>query len=206
MIGSGGAPKARYTNASTVGAQHARDTWALAARERLIETAKVYHSVVTHQELADFVQERSLIRTDQRMQYWIGDVLGRVTRDCTRKGEPTLSALCVNAQGSVGEGYAKAIATHRGETVGDADEHAALERLECHRHFGADLPPGGGVPALTPQLQAKRSKVRTSTAKSAKPSKAAKAAPTPAQPAKPAAFCPVHFTQLPATGVCDLCE
>ena len=38
MIGSGGTPKARYTNASTVGAQHARDTWALAARERLIET------------------------------------------------------------------------------------------------------------------------------------------------------------------------
>ncbi|HEU4513040.1 MAG TPA: hypothetical protein VFR87_08040 [Nocardioidaceae bacterium] len=200
--------KARYTNAATVGTEHARETWALAARERLIETATAYHAVITYQELADFVQERSLVRTSQHMRYWIGDVLGRVARDCTQKGEPILSALCVNAHGSVGETYATALLTYRGESVGDVDEHAARERLECYRHFGAELPPGGGVPAMAPQ-QVRRTQVRTSTPKTPKPKapkpKTPKAKPA-AQPEKQAAFCPVHFTQLPATGVCDLCE
>lgn len=201
--------KVRYTNAATVGTEHARETWALAARERLIETATLYHSVISYQELADFVQERSLIRTSQNMRYWIGDVLGRVARDCASKGEPILSALCVNAHGSVGESYATALLTYRGETVADADEHGARERLECYRHFGADLPPGGGVPAMAPQLL-KRTQVRTATPKTTKTAKTPKAktpkARTAAPAEKPAEFCPVHFTQLPATGICDLCE
>ena len=32
----------------------------------------------------------------------------------------------------------------RGSLDGDADDHAARERLECYRHFGAELPAGGG--------------------------------------------------------------
>lgn len=199
----------RYTNAATVGTEHARETWALAARERLIETATVYHAVITYQDLAEFVQERSLIRTDQHMRYWIGDVLGRVARDCAGKNEPMLSALCVNAHGSVGESYATALLTYRGESVDDAEAHAARERLECYRHFGAELPPGGGVPAPPPQL-ARKTQVRSSTPKAARTArtttpKPPKAKPAPA-PEKQVAFCPVHFTQLPATGVCDLCE
>ena len=200
----------RYTNASVVGSEHARATWALAARERLIETARSYHSVLTYQELADFVQQRTLVRTDQAMRYWIGDVLTRVGMDCAGRGEPLLSALCVNASGSVGAGYAGAVERARGETPADPDDHAAHERLECHRHFGAELPETGGVAALTPEVEAKRSRARTPgsgsrggsrrTASTGTSRAAAKA------PEKPLNLCPVHFTQLPATGVCDLCE
>jgi hypothetical protein len=206
-----GPAKVRYTNAATVGTEHARETWALAARERLVDAAREYHALVTYKELADFVQERSLIRTSQPMQYWIGDVLTRVARESTQRGEPILSALCVNAHGSVGEAYATAVEVYRGETPADPEQHAALERLECHRHFGADLPPGGGEPALPPKpkittvgARASKPAAQKTAQKTAVKKPAAKKPATPAE--KPAAFCPVHFTQLPATGICDLCE
>jgi hypothetical protein len=197
----------RYTNAAVVGTEHARATWALAAREKLVEAARSYHSVISYQELADFVQQRTLVRTDQAMRYWIGDVLTRVGLDCAQRGEPLLPALCVNAAGSVGAGYVAAVERTRGEAPAEPDDHAAHERLACHRHFGAELPEGGGVPALAPELEAKRSRARaprsTSSGRtaSARPSRAAAKAPE-----KPLEICPVHFTQLPATGVCDLCE
>lgn len=189
-------PSLAYTTAAAVGQEHARATWALAARERLIEAAKVYHSVVTSKELAEFVQRRSLIRTNQLHQHWIGDVLRRVSADCAEKGEPLLSALCVDANGRVGARYITSVQTYRGELVEDPDEHAAVERLECHRHFGADLPPGGGVPARTNNLKSKRA--RTTTTPKARP----KVAPVE----KPLVMCPVHFQVVPASGVCDLCD
>ena len=43
-----------------------------------------------------------------------------------------------------------------GPLPGDLDMHAAEERLRCYQSFGADLPPGGGRPALTPQIAARR--------------------------------------------------
>lgn len=148
---------ARFAKASAVGAEHARATWALAARERLLETAREYHAVVTDQELADFVQDRSWIATDQHPRYWIGDVLTRVGLECNARREPILSALCVTAEGNVGKGYTVAVEEGRRESVGDVDEHAAEERLECYRYFGARLPENGGEPALPPQLVATRS-------------------------------------------------
>lgn len=209
--GPGRRRDARFAKASAVGTEHARATWALAARERLVEAAQDYHSVVTDHELADFVQDRSLIATDQHPRYWIGDVLTRVGRDCVARREPILSALCVTTEGTIGKGYTVAVEEGRREPVADPDDHAAQERLECYRYFGAPLPEGGGVPALPPQLLASRSVRRpsprstgsaASAASTARPSRAAK----PAAPEKELAFCPVHFTQLPATGVCDLCE
>lgn len=192
--------KVRYTNAKTVGAEHARATWALAARELLIDAAKSYHSLVTYQELAEFVQRRTLIRTDQLMHYWIGDVLTRVAKDCAQRREPILSALCVNASGSVGAGYASVVHEIRGEVLDQPDVHASHERLDCYRHFGADLPAGGGVPALTPQLEVKRIRSRP------RPGSSPRTPATARSPEKPLNLCPVHFTQLPATGVCDDCD
>jgi hypothetical protein len=57
------AQRPEAVSASAVGSEHARSTWALAARGRLIEAAKVCHSVVTYKELAELVQEHSLIYT-----------------------------------------------------------------------------------------------------------------------------------------------
>ena len=177
-------------DASDLDSDEVRAAWAVAAREVLVDTAKSYHAVVTYKELSSLVQQMTRIQTTQLPHYWIADVLGRVAKDCEAKNEPLLSSLCVDASGSVGAGYAGAVLDVRGETPADPDQHAASERLECYRHFGAKLPAGGGFPMLTAQLSAKRERVQT----------AVRAA------VRPAALCPVHHVEMPATGICEECE
>ena len=172
-----------------MGEEAARTAWAGAAREVLLETALRYHSVITSKDLAAEVMERSNIRTSRPTHYWIGDVLGRVSAQCAERHEPLLSALCVNAEGSVGKAYGGAVTAARGSQTGDADDHAAIERLEGHRHFGADLPKGGGVRALTPRLSASRSRERRARAAEKMPP-----------------LCPTCHTAVPGTGICDYCD
>jgi hypothetical protein len=179
-----------WVEAADVGTEKAREAWAEAAREVLLEVARTYHQVVSYKELSTRVQLSTGIRTAQLAHYWIGDVLGRVTADCARREEPLLSALCVNSHGSVGDGYAVAAAAAYGHDVGDGDDHAAAERLACYQHFGAtDLPADGGTPALTTKLTASRTRNRK--AKIAE---------------RPVAQCPTCHMALPATGVCDYCD
>jgi hypothetical protein len=177
-------------NAADVGVEESRAAWVSEARPFLIEVARSYRSVVTHKELAEAVQERSGIRTDQRVHYWIDDILGAVSRDCAAKDEPLLSSLCVNREGSVGPTYAALVLELTGETPEDPDDHAAKQRLECHRFFeAADLPDGGGSAALVPQLANARARIR----------KAAVAA-------RPVQTCPTCYMELLPTGVCDTCD
>jgi hypothetical protein len=176
-----------WQEASEIGLEESRGAWAEAARPILIEVAKHYHEVITYKALAAEAQRVTGVRTSQQMHYWIGDVLGRVSRESFSRGEPLLSALCVNADGSVGERYAAAVADTTDDLVDDGDDHAALQRLACYRHFeAADLPTDGGSPALTPQLAARRAR--------AKKVRLAEA---------PIDVCPTCNTQLPATKVCD---
>jgi hypothetical protein len=180
----------QWQEASEVGVEASRAAWAEAAREELIEVAGRYHAVMTSKELAAAVQERSGIRTSQPPHYWIGDVLQRVARACAAKDEPLLSSLCVNADGSVGEGYAEAVESITGTKPADLDDHAAVQRLECHRRYdAADLPSHGGTKALTPQLSAARSRARKKF-----------------HSEKPANLCPTCQMALPATGICDNCD
>ncbi|MCW2846946.1 MAG: hypothetical protein JWR90_920 [Marmoricola sp.] len=176
-------------DASDVGENTARTAWAGCAREVLIQTAKKYHSVITTKELATAVTERSNIHTKRPSHYWIGDVLARVAAECTERSEPLLSSLCVNADGSVGASYAPTVISARGSLDGDADDHAARERLECYRTFGADLPAGGGTWALTPRLSASRSRERRAAAADKMPP-----------------LCPKCHTAVPSTGICDYCD
>lgn len=161
--------------------------WAEAARDVLISVAGQYHSVITYAELAEVIQHASGIRTNMLVMHWVGGVLGRVSRQSALRDEPLISALCVHRDGTVGDGYAVAVEAARGVRPADPDEHAAQERLQCHRAFGAQLPPGGGEAALTPQVAARRRR---------------RASPAPATPQ---AVCPIHRTVLPATGRCDDC-
>jgi hypothetical protein len=177
-------------NAADVGVEEARAAWVTAARPILIETARSYRSVVTHKELAEGVQERSGIHTEQRVHYWIDDVLATVGRDNSARDEPLLPALCVNREGSVGASYAALVLELTGEAPADPDDHAAKQRLDCHRFFEApDLPEGGGSSALVPQLANARARIR----------KAAVAA-------RPVKTCPTCYMELLPTGVCDTCD
>jgi hypothetical protein len=180
-------PQEEWREATDVGAEESRTAWAEAARPILIDVAHHYHAVITYKELAAEVQRVTGIRTRQLTHYWIGDVLGRVSRDSMSREEPLLSALCVNADGSVGDGYAAGVAAADGEVNGDGDDHAAQQRLACYRFFEApDLPAAGGSAALTPQLAARRTRLRKARIAEA-----------------PADVCPTCHTQLPATKVCD---
>jgi len=167
--------------------EESRAAWAEAARPILIEVAQHYHAVMTYKDLATEAQRVTGIQGTQQMHYWVGDVLGRVSRDAFSRGEPLLSALCVKADGTVGERYAVAVAETTRDLTEDADDHAAIQRLACYRYFQApDLPADGGSPALTPQLTARRAR--------AKKVRLAEA---------PIDVCPTCNTQLPATKVCD---
>lgn len=170
--------------------EEAHAAWAAAAREMLIGTARRYHHVMTTKDLGAGVQQRTEITANQRMHYWIGDVLALVAADCASRGEPDLSALCVNAEGSVGDRYAATVAAVTGETPEDPDGHAAIVRLACYAYFEAPgLPADGGVAVLTPKLSASRSRVRKATIA-----------------ARPVESCPRCFMVMPAEGPCHNCE
>jgi hypothetical protein len=176
-----------WRDAAEVGLDESRDAWAEAARPILIEVAKHYHHVITYNDLATQAQWVTGVRSAQQMHYWIGDVLKRVSAESFSRGEPLLSSLCVSSDGSVGERYATAVAATTDDLTDDGDDHAALQRLACYRHFEAkDLPADGGSPALTPQLTARRAR--------AKKVRLAEA---------PIDVCPTCHTQLPTTKVCD---
>lgn len=178
-----------WREASEIGQEEARESWAGAARDVLIETATRYHQVVSTKELSMLVQTRSGVRAQQLTHYWVGDVLGRVATGCHGRGEPLLAALCVNANGNVVSAYAGMVESLRGETVEDADDHAAGERLACHQHFGAEMPADGGAAELTTGVVDARARKR--------------AAKPPVQPAK---ICPTCNMALLPTGTCDSCD
>jgi hypothetical protein len=163
--------------------------WTAAAIPILERVARTYHGTITYQELGEQVQEATGIRTRMLLRYWIGRVLGGVARTSHGRGHPILSALCVRGNGTVGAGYAEAVAENYGEAPDDIEMHAAVERLRCYRHFGAVLPPGGGEPALTPQVAVLRARAT---------GRARDAASGPAP-------CPTCNLVLPVTGKCDTC-
>jgi hypothetical protein len=166
----------------------AKAAWALAARERLIAAARVYQTITSYKDLAADVQTDTEIRTTTMMRQWIGPVLSMVAAECHRRGEPLLSALCVNAEGSVGPGYADWLADLRGETPADPDDHGARERLECYRFFGATMPADGGRPALAPTLRRRRDRAAAQREE------------------RRGAVCPTCFVELPVRGRCMNCD
>lgn len=170
--------------------QEAREAWGSEAYAILIGVAQTYHAVITYKELAEEIQSRTGIRTKTLLHNWIGPILGRVVREAHRRGDPPLTALVVHTDdGKVGSGYKDVLAVAGEPPVDDElerEHHAADARLACYRHFGAALPPGGGVPALAPRLQAAVGRRRERTD-------------------KPLRVCERCFVQLPSTGICDLC-
>ncbi len=199
-----------WTEASAIGSEAARETWALAARMALEETARSYHGVISYRELATFVQERSRIRTRQQPQHWLGDVLWRTMERSHQDREPFLAALCVDSSGRVGPGYAGRVQHLRGAAPADPDAHAASERLDCYRHFGAELPEGGGVPGPLPSAATpRRTPAAPRAASSSRSSRTAtrRAAPRRVTRAEVAPkICPTCYMALPASGVCDNCD
>lgn len=199
-------PPLRFTRASTVGREHARQTWTLAARERLLEAAENYHAVVTREDLAAYVQRRSLIKNEQKSPSWIDDVLRRVAAQCVALNEPMLSSLVVDHKGRVGVGYQRGLEAAGGQLPADLEEHAAHERLACYRYFGAELPADGGQPCYTSVSPAPRARSRRARQAVAAGAARATAVAASNAPVVGPEVCAVHFIELPPSGSCDLCD
>ncbi len=196
-----------WIEARTLDIETARETFALAARHVLADTAGEYHAVITVADLAEAVQQRTRIRTRQAASLWLGDVLYRVAKACHGRREPLLGALCVGPDGRMSDWYADTVTTVRGDTIADAEQHAAEERLDCYRVHGAELPPGGGEPALPPRREPARRAPGTSRARRPAAAPAARRTTTSRKPEPaPAPLCPTCFMVLPSTGICDTCD
>ena len=177
----------------SVSMQPALDAWEPHAVALLTDTARTYNGVVTYKQLGEAVQEQSGIRHKGLLTNWIGSLLARVIDHCVRAGTPQLSALCVKEDGMVGEGYRHALSAAGSKAdelnLDLLDDHAAEMRLECYRHFGAELPADGGAPTLTPRAKVTRD-WKKAQAKLEEPPK----------------ICPTCSVQLPVTGNCDECS
>ncbi len=100
-----------------------------------------------------------------------------------------LSALCVTQDGAVGGGYVGAVRSVYGVEPEQADDHAAAQRFQCYRFFGAVLPADGGRPAVTAQVQARRDKQRSTRNATRRRLK-----------------CPSCFIEMPVSGSCAFCQ
>ncbi|MFI9366221.1 hypothetical protein ACIG5E_34985 [Kitasatospora sp. NPDC053057] len=193
----------RDSDGSAVAVSQAHIVWTRAAYPALVDVARRYHAVITYAELAEAVQQASGVRTSINQRHWIGKVLALVVREAHRRGDPPLTALVVHAtDGMVGAGYQDVLAVAGQPPIVDEmdrEQHAAAARLACYRHFGADLPADGGIPALAPRLKS------AVTRKAARPTTTATATAAAAPAPRPPAICPTCFLELPATRVCDSC-
>jgi hypothetical protein len=180
----------RESDESPVPMADAKLAWADVARSVLERVATKYDARINYGELAEEIQDRSGIRTRMLMHYWIGDVLGTVSRGCHAAGEPLLSSLCVHQDGTIGDGYAIALAeAYGGEAPADLEMHAAEERLKCYRYFGADVPAAGGRPRLPRQIESRRFALARRQREDTPP-----------------LICPTCNLALPKTGRCDNCS
>lgn len=174
-------------NGAKVSQADAIAAWSVLARNYLLMTARRYHSVITYKELAAKVQEASGIKTNQRLDYWIGSLLENVANEAKRRGEPPLTSLCVHQDGTIGPGYARAPKSVESDPEADVDRLAAHHRLLCYRAYADDLPSNGGIAALTPEVAARNARRLKAQAVTRR-------------------VCPVHFVELSATGACGSCE
>ncbi|WP_064635219.1 hypothetical protein [Mycolicibacterium vaccae] len=179
-------------NGRSISVAAAMEQWGPVAFQALVSTARTYNGYITYKDLTVLVQEATHITYGALVQNWVGNILGYVLDRAVREGLPPLTSLCVSAEGTVGKGYAEVLRAY-GRSIPDGvehlDDHAAVDRLECYRYYGADLPPGGGEPTLTPKAKAAREWKRAR-----------------AREAEPPKFCPECFLTLPMTGRCDGCE
>lgn len=165
-------------------------SWTPLAYELLRDTAGSYGGVVTYLELSDHVQTKSGQRTTMLLMNWIGPMLDLIAKQAHRDDDAPLAALCVRADGTIGDGYLKSIVATTGGVVEDLQWRAAEDRLACYSKYASDLPAGGGEPQLTKQARAQKERV-------------------PRKPVTEKAageVCPTCFMEKSLTGACNNCD
>lgn len=171
----------------------AQPYWAKHAYEVLVETAGRYNAVITYSELAEEVQRRSSLHTKSAMRNWIGGLLADLVKVNHVRSEPPLTSLVVHKDdGQVGTGYDEVLRVYGHAPIQDQLEretHAAASRLECYRHWGADVP-ADAKPTLSTRAREVRER---------RPRVAA------VEPRR-GAVCPTCFMEMPVSGICANCD
>lgn len=187
--------------------------WAKHAYEVLVETAGRYNATITYSELAEEVQRRSNLWTQASMRSWVGALLVDLAKVNELRGEPALTALVVHKNdGQVGPAYDEVLRGAGLDPIDDPGErelHAATARLECYRHWGADVPEGA-----TPTLVARTRERQESRPSRSGPSGSGSSGSGPRRPvvsrrsAEPrrGAVCPTCFMEMPVAGPCPNCS
>lgn len=187
--------------------------WAKHAYDILVETASRYNAVITYSELAEEIQRRSNLWTRAAMRNWVGALLGDLAKVSHLRGEPALTSLVVHKQdGQVGAGYDEVLRIAGLDPIDDPVErelHAAGARLECYRHWGADVPEGA-QPTLPSRLREARTRAGGRAAAGGQAATGERAATGGAtrRAAEPrrGAVCPTCFMEMPVTGACPNCS
>jgi hypothetical protein len=150
-------------NGKFMGLNQAMKYWQPVAYARLQEVAKTYNAYITYKDLGDHVMAATGITYNWNYQ-WVGKLLGPIVHRCRKDGYPALTSLVVRQEDqSVGLGYDENLRAEGLPVPPDddlatkqtiLDEHAALARYQCYKFFGAEMPPDGGKPTLTPMVRA----------------------------------------------------
>ncbi|MGO4604635.1 hypothetical protein [Terrabacter sp. 2YAF2] len=173
----------------------AQPYWAKAAYEVLVETAGRYNAVITYSELAEQVQRRSSLRTKSQMRNWIGGLLVDLVKVNHVRNEPPLASLVVHKDdGQVGAAYDEVLRVAGESPASDPlerENRAAAARLECYRHWGADVP-ADAQPTLS--VRARVVRARTPVARTVHAEE------------RRGAVCPTCFMEMPVSGACPNCD
>ncbi|MDN5798361.1 MAG: hypothetical protein L0H79_21795 [Intrasporangium sp.] len=185
----------------------ARPYWAKHAYEILVETAGRYNAVITYSEFGEQIQRRSGLWTKATAGSWIGTLLVDLAKVSHVRGEPALSSLVVHKQdGQVGTGYNEVLRVAGTRPIDDPvarEMHAATTRLECYRHWGADVP-ADATPSFSPRFRESRSR-RVREPRSRRESTPHRRAPSRASTERHGPVCPTCFLEMPLSGPCPNC-
>lgn len=131
--------------------------WVGVARSVLTEKARQYNSFMYYPDFVAIVEARAGVYAPGHLP-WMGEVLKGLAEECIKHKRPVLSALCVNADGTVARGFGRALAeAGRADANADVESLAAQERLRCYRYYrAAGLPADGGSPTYGQDLVAPR--------------------------------------------------
>lgn len=196
----------RESDGSAISRETALRAWRKVAHLHLSALAGTYHATTTQDELAAYVQSQTGIHTSIPTGRWMNPLLSATAHLCRQLGEPPLTALVVQADGTVGPGYDDVLHLMGHSPIDDwqaREEHAARARLDCHRWAGVPEPVDGWQPQRPrpvprPARPARQTKARAATMRATTPRRSAPPAPIP--------VCPTCFLALPATGVCGSCD
>ena len=112
--------------------EEAEQRWIPTGRAILVEIASSSEQMISYSLFSARLQRESGVRTTKPLPQWIGSVLDGIGRECSKRNQPLLSALCVRKDGTIGPGFARQFEEIYGRgTASDLATAARTEQSKC---------------------------------------------------------------------------